>query len=69
MNKEYLWKNKEFIIKKLYIVLGCLVVLYLIVNLTRINSNSKQTFDSNEFYSLESKVSSEYIPAIITYSE
>lgn len=70
MDKEYLWNNKEIIIKKLYVLLGVLLILYLIVNLVRINS--KQSFDSNELLSNvsnTSQISSEYIPAIITYSD
>lgn len=68
MDKEFLWNNKEFIIKKLYIMLGFLLLLYLIVNLYQID-NKSLIFNQKDLYSNDSEISSEYIPAEVTYTE
>jgi len=67
MNKEFLWDNKERIIKKLYIVLGILLIMYLIINFMN-TSDNKLTLDTKNFHSTSSKVSSEYIPAEIAFT-
>jgi len=69
MNKEFLWNNKEIIIKRLYVALGVLLILYLIINLVNINKPINNINNINNMHSTSSKVSSEYIPAIVTYSE
>lgn len=69
MGKEFLWNNKEFIIKKMYIVLGLLLIAYVIINLMCISANKSLTYDTKNFYSNSSKISSEYIPADATYTE
>ena len=59
MDKEILWDNKEPILKKMYLTLGCLLILYLIIALVY----------ASKAHSTNVSLSGEYIPSIVTYTE